>query len=289
VQATGHADLVELPDKSWAMVLLGIRPPDGQHHHLGRETFLAQVRWEDGWPVVNEGRPIDVAAGTAPRPVRDDFDEPTLPLRYVHVRNPRSENYSLGARPGWLRLLGTNASVDDVTSPTFVGRRQEHLWARVETHISFEPSAGQAAGLVLRSNEDNHYDVLVTREGNVRVVRALVRVKGHTDLLSEAVLPDGDVVIRVLAYADRYEFFADVGGNAVELGQAGTVPLSSEVAGGFTGVVFGLYATGAGAVADFDYLSYVGDQMSKDNEAVRTDILPASTTSSMWSARGDQR
>ncbi len=43
IQATGHADLVELDDGSTWAVLLGVRPTAGRNHHLGRETFLAPV------------------------------------------------------------------------------------------------------------------------------------------------------------------------------------------------------------------------------------------------------
>ena len=51
IQATGHADLVDLEDGTTWAVLLAIRPRGGRHHHLGRETFLAPVRWgDDGWP-----------------------------------------------------------------------------------------------------------------------------------------------------------------------------------------------------------------------------------------------
>ncbi|HXS18123.1 MAG TPA: glycoside hydrolase family 43 protein, partial [Polyangiaceae bacterium] len=60
VQATGHADLVDTPDGQWFAVLLGIRPSSGRHHHLGRETFLAPVSWEQGWPVINHGQPIEL-------------------------------------------------------------------------------------------------------------------------------------------------------------------------------------------------------------------------------------
>ncbi len=51
IQATGHADLVDLEDGTTWAVLLGIRPTGGRHHHLGRETYLAPVHWrQDGWP-----------------------------------------------------------------------------------------------------------------------------------------------------------------------------------------------------------------------------------------------
>src|ERR1700676_2538060 len=52
IQNTGHADLIERPDGSWAVVYLGVRPSGDspQYHVLGRETFAQEVEWIDGWP-----------------------------------------------------------------------------------------------------------------------------------------------------------------------------------------------------------------------------------------------
>ena len=53
IQATGHADLIEDANGNWWLVFLGIRRfSHALLHNLGRETFLAPVKWEDGWPVV---------------------------------------------------------------------------------------------------------------------------------------------------------------------------------------------------------------------------------------------
>ncbi len=51
---TGHADLVETQEGDWFMVLLASRPCNG-YCLLGRETFIAPIQWEDGWPVVSPG------------------------------------------------------------------------------------------------------------------------------------------------------------------------------------------------------------------------------------------
>ena len=53
-QALGHADLIEAHDGSWWLVCLGVRPQGyPPTAHLGRETFLAPVQWDDaGWPQV---------------------------------------------------------------------------------------------------------------------------------------------------------------------------------------------------------------------------------------------
>ena len=74
-------------------------------------------------------------------------------------------------------------------------------------------------------------------------------------------------MLQVRATATEYEFSfgavapgAEAAGALRPLGKALTRYLSSEVAGGFTGVYFGLYATGNGqpatAPARFDWFDY---------------------------------
>ena len=48
------------------MVLLGIRPYEGFHYNLGRETFLVPIVWEkDGWPRLdNENGLVQVSLKT---------------------------------------------------------------------------------------------------------------------------------------------------------------------------------------------------------------------------------
>jgi len=276
IQATGHADLVQTQDGSFWVVFLGIRPWDHKHHHIGRETFLAPVTWSaDGWPSVNGGQPIALDMSTAglppqdPEPValvRDDFTDPRLGFAWNLLRNPAASLYSLAARPGFLRLAGTSASLDAVGSPAFVGRRQQHLRARVSALLDFVPGGdGQEAGLTIRANEDNHYDLAVTQVGGERRIRLRTRQAGASTVVSESAIPDGLVVLTIDAREDRYDFSvtAPDSGTPSPLGTAMTVPLSSEVAGGFTGTYFGMYAwTGGGdsmPPADFDWFDYEVD------------------------------
>ena len=75
IQGTGHADIVEAEDGSWWMVCLAYRAMPGFHHTLGRETFLAPVRWDkNAWPVVNGNGTISLK-----------MDVPTLPLYPSYV------------------------------------------------------------------------------------------------------------------------------------------------------------------------------------------------------------
>ena len=276
-QALGHGDLVETP-VGWWVVFLGIRPQGGQYHHLGRETFLAPVTWRHGWPLVNDGQPI-TAAMPAPKltphpwpvdPARDDFNSPNFSLSWCFVRNPAEENYSLTERPGWLRLHGVAATLNDEGAPTFIGRRQSDLNCRAAAKLDFAPAqTNEEAGLTLRGNERNHCDiVLLLRDGKRQAGLRKVLDGQVSGMDSFHELPSGDVVLSVKALPLSYEFFAQ-GADGVET-SLGTVPtraLSTEVLTGqkgahfnFTGVFIGLFATGNGtasrAPADVDWFEY---------------------------------
>lgn len=275
IQATGHADLVECPDGSWWLVLLGIRPWDGAHHHLGRETFLAPVHWDDrGWPVVNQGRPIEATSSAAglpggasggrlmaygARPMRDDFAGATLDLAWNFLRNPDRSQRSLEARPGWLRLFASAATLDDEAPASFVGRRQLHAACRVTSLLEFAPIASGEAGLVVRADERNHYVLALSlAERGLRVLLRS-RVQGASTTIAELGWSEPRAELCIEACPSHYEFFARAAGGALcSLGRLPTEALSSEVTGGFTGVYVGMFVTGGtqAAPADFDYFEY---------------------------------
>ena len=279
VQGTGHADLVEAKDGSWWLVFLGFRPVSGYWHHLGRETFLAPVTWDaEGWPVVNDGRPVGLevqanllpAAPSGPAPARTAFDHPLGP-EWNHLRNPQRDAYRLDARPGWLTLRGDAATLGASASPTWVGRRQQHMEARAVTLVDFVPKRdGEEAGLSVYMNPDHRYEIAVGRSGGRRQVFVRQRIGAHVETITARATLEGDdpVVLRVEATAETYVFSFGVAAGGREpastrpLGQAAPRYLSSEVAGGFTGVYFGLYATGNGqpaaVPAHFGWFGYEG-------------------------------
>lgn len=61
--------------------------------------------------------------------------------------------------------------------------------------------------------------------------------------------------LKIRAGHERYSFFIHANGKDILLGTAQTRYLSSEVAGGFTGVLIGLYAFGEGSMAEFSKFS----------------------------------
>jgi xylan 1,4-beta-xylosidase len=272
VQALGHADLVETPAGWWA-VFLGIRPQVGRVHHIGRETYLAPVTWsDDGWPTIGNRGTIELKMTAPalnpqplpPQPTRDDFAAAELALDWNFLRNPREDDWSLAARPGFLRLNGSAITLSDQDTPAFVGRRQTALDCSVAAKLDFQTKVkNEEAGLVVRGNDANHFDLGVAlRNGERKVLLRTVLGGKETEAIDSATLPPGDVVLSIEARPDEYEFFYQTGTRApVSLGTAPTHDLSSEKIGGFSGVYFGMYATGNGepatVPADFDWFDYV--------------------------------
>ncbi len=276
IRAVGHADLVETPD-GWWLVCLAIRPQGGNYHHMGRETFLAPVVFnEDGWPVVNGDGTIDLEMSAPrlpehvwePTPARDEFENTSLALPWNFVRNPSEADWSLTERPGFLRLHGSAVSINDQDSPAFVGRRQTDLECTATTLLDFDPHGdNEEAGLVARQNDKFHYEVGVTLRQGKRQAFFRKVIKGKTiGPIQYVDIPPGPVTLSIEATPLSYEFFCKPStGQKWSLGTAQTKELSVEMIGFddgmcFTGVYFGMYATGNGKPcahpADFGWFEY---------------------------------
>ena len=251
IQATGHGDFVEAPDGSWWVVFLAFRRYGGDYHHLGRETFLAPVTWENGWPVVNGGNPVQAemkvpASWTADAPApsvrREEFNGPLEP-EWVFIQNPDSSRYQIA--DGLLTMKG-NGPLSENDHPTFLGVRQESPVIEVETKVRLDSRSGEA-GLAVFQNEGGYATVGI--ENGKAVLR--VKLKEIDAVLGEATIKGNQAVLGIKSKDGlMYEFLAD----GKPLGNLNTLLFSSEVAGGFTGVTLGLYASGS--TASFDYFDY---------------------------------
>ncbi len=269
----GHAELVEAHDGSWWLFCLGTR----QHTcdpatPLGRETFLMPVSWRDGWPVVhNDGvvtPTVDAPHGPAAHswpaePNRDEFNDRSLAPCWVTLRRPPAAVMSLSERPGWLRLHGDAAALNDIASPAFIARRQTAFAFCAETLLDFNPATdNEEAGLCVFMTNRFHYALCITRRDGA--VTALLRKRvGDIDTVTAVASLHDDKPVRLVikGSADTYAFSVVTENGALhELGGAMTRLISMELASVWTGAVIGMYATGNGrectAPADFDWFIY---------------------------------
>lgn len=280
VQNTGHGDLVQAHDGTWWMVLLGTRPRGDTplYHGLGRETFLAPVTWEDGWPLPG---PLELRA-PAPaltphpwpaEPDRDDFDAKALAPCWVTLRRQDPAAVRLDERPGHL-VLHARAEGLDVPGALFVGRRQRDPNCTARTRI--DVAADGRGGLAVRLDEAHHY--LVETGGGT--VRAVARIGPLAGVVAQRPVPPGPLTLRIdVTTTDVLPPTVTVRGQdpqapappGLRAGGPDTLRLgyetpdgdievlaeldgrylTTEVAGGFTGRVIGMYATRGSAAFDW--------------------------------------
>jgi len=259
VTAVGHADLVDAPDGSWWAVCLATRPlphADGRSYvTLGRETFLSRVTWEEGWPVVNAGhgmlRPEQPTfAEAAPQPwfaTSDPFHGPDLDAVWRTVREPLGGDV-LRLGPDGLVLRLVAATLGDLATPAFLGRPQDSHRCSATVVVDVDPqAAGEVAGLALRQTDAFSLALVVARrDDGTRVARAVRCADGVDHVDGEVQVPDGSVELSV--EVDGLDYRCRAGGS--EVGVLDGRVLSTDVAGGFTGVMLGPYASGGGTDTD---------------------------------------
>lgn len=276
IQATGHADLVQATDGTWWAVFLGIRPVKSTKlHHLGRETNLAPVEWsEEGWPVIGNNGRAEVEHDAKALPLsttqtwqeNDDFDNKSLSHVWNFYRNPDVESWSLTEKPGSLTLNGQPCTLNDTGSPVFVGRRQQHFNCVVSTLMEFSPNQdGEEAGLTVFMNENFHYDIAKTVQYGKSIILYRRRIGSLWKVEREIEYDEPSVVFTVKATDINFTFsYHSANGEEKVIGNGETSVLSTQIAGGFTGIYFALYATGNGKAsttpAHFDYFKYLPEE-----------------------------
>ena len=264
IQGTGHGDFVQATDGSWWVVFLAYRNYVGSYHHIGRETFIAPVEWKEGeWPIVNGGNPIEPIMKVPnvpekkPKQKRDPKIDPTSP-EWVYIQNPIQENYKF--ENGKLTLTASNNTLSSNNRPTFYGRRQEAASFELETEINLKTlSDGCTAGLSIHQIHDGHFDLSVRKSNSTIEVLFKHKIKSlegeKPDAIDESI---EKIKLRIRSDEKLYffEYSIDEGKNYVKLDEQDVIMVSTEVVGGFTGVVLGMYAEGEGS-AEFAYFDYV--------------------------------
>ena len=255
IQATGHADIVEDQNGNWWLVCLAIRPIGNGSlhlHHIGRESFLAPVKWEDGWPVVGNNGTIAFEMdgplpGPAPTPVsidfEDSFDKDTLDLRWNFVRNPSRESYRL--EKGCLTLV---SGQDDLSTsrgnPTMIATRQQEFDIEIIAQLEGDISDGQRTGLSAFYNSDYHYDILITKDQDGHKV-CLRKHVGDIDVIVASCKVDykGSIRFKIKSNQEWYSLYYEENGEFIELGRGKTALLATEVTHPmtFTGTFLGIF------------------------------------------------
>ena len=293
ITSTGHADFVQTESGDWWAVFLGCRPYhpyEKEYYNTGRETFLAPVKWENGWPTINPGHEevqyrypspilpstdsIDVPTSGNFR-IRDEFDSHDLNINWVFLRTPHEKWYDLAQKKGYLSIRLRPEICADGMNPSFLGRRQQHLRCSVSTALLFTPKAdNEEAGLLVFQNEKHFYFLCESSEKGEPVIQLYSSDssgKAASGMVLIASTPaeksvrGNEVMLKIDAKEDVYSFSYTYHPDRWTLlkDSVDAKFLSTKVAGGFVGCMVAMYATSqrkeSSSIAAYNWFEYSGD------------------------------
>lgn len=294
VTCTGHADFVETDSGDWWAVFLACRPFTGNHYNTGRETFLAPVKWIDGWPVINPDYeevkyfypyPLPPQKDFAVRQysgnfrIRDNFDKADLDKNWLFLRTPHEEWYEQNSEKTVLSLKLRPETCAGNMNPSFLGHRQQHMICSASTGIEFTPaSSNEKAGLLIFLNETHFYYLCKSIENGNPVIQLYKstdssKVNDEMELVASRKISiqenNSSLHLQIKAEKNTYSFYYaftekndETEWNLLKDNVDATF-LSVRIPRDFTGCVFALYATSLGKVsaksAYYNYFDYSGN------------------------------
>lgn len=262
VDWAGHADLVETPDGKYYGVFLAIHPNEKNRVTTGRETFILPVDWSGTYPVFQNGLVPMKPKLKMPNGVKnktnengffpngnftfnDDLKKSQLDYRWIAMRGPRESFISSTKNGIKINPFSTNIKAKAPVSALF--HRQQHATSETSVTLDFKPkSEKELAGITCYQSENFNYVLGITKKDKDFYIVLERTEKGNSTVIaSEKISLSKNIQLQVSVVADDYQFNYSLDGkNFKNLGGkvSGDI-LSTDVAGGFTGSLIGLYAT----------------------------------------------
>ena len=299
ITCTGHADLVCTESGEWWAVFLGCRPYrpfEKGYYNLGRETFLAPVKWiEDPdsgdaiWPVINpEYEEVqyyynypDIDAPESQTKIsysgnftsRYDFDREPLHKNFIFLRTPKEKWVTL--RDGYAEIEVRPETCSGTSNPSFLGHRQQHSHCTASTSMMFDPTNDhEKAGLLIFLNENHFYFLCKSLDDKDPIVQLFKAVQQENaesimELIASTQISqthaDQKLRLKIEAKGRTYSFFYAFENDTWLPLKENTdgVYLRAVIPRDFIGCVFALYATSLGNrtenTAYYDWFEYTGN------------------------------
>ena len=251
IQGIGHGDLIQDKNGDWHILSLGFRQMGiwMPFHSLGREVFLSPAHFDEN------GRLFAGLDGTtdAQYEIKGDFVQNELPVftfgntdpsvDWCYLRKYHPENYKLSADK--YELCGTDLTLDDADSPTFIAMRQRDF--DMELCVNVNLCGNGEGGVTMYMCENEHYDIALkkTADGTFAILKLNIGGIKHEQNRVAVNADNATLIVRADHY--NYNFFVKCGDTETHLGSGQVKYLTSEVSGGFTGTMTGLYAVGGTA------------------------------------------
>lgn len=247
IQGIGHGDLIQDKYGEWHILSLGFRQIHMwmPYHNLGREVFLIPVKFgSDGWFTAGKD-------GTAEYEyeIKGDFSQTekkvytfentSWDIDWCFLRRPDFSSYELHNDRAVLH--GCEITLEEADSPTFIALRQRDFEFELSVNVNLD--SGEA-GVTCYMCEDEHYDIVIKENSGSYEAVLKLNIGGIKHIQKAVGISSGTAKLIVRADNFRYNFYVLADGTEIYLGSGSTKYLSSEVSGGFTGTMLGLYSVG---------------------------------------------
>jgi len=275
VTSAGHADLVQTPQGDWFAVFLACQPYEGNFYSNGRQTFMLPVDWAGEWPVIlSDGKLVDAEFDVPGMTVspnrtfsaysanwRDDFNANELGFDWQFIRTPKEKWYEIKGNS--LIIQARKSEITDKGNPSFIGRRLQHNHSEMTASVKLEKGKNMEAGLVAFQNEEHLFKLMVNAsDGKYTLSFSAPTLKGGMQIFTNQEIkgfnPKKAIYLRMKVEGKDLECFYSLDNKDWQsCGKTDAKRLSTAVAGGFVGAMYGLYAyADIPAIAMFDWTTY---------------------------------
>ena len=188
-------------------------------------------------------------------------------MQWNTIHPPVEPFYSLTERPGFLRLSTRPEVLEEICTPSFVGRRQQHKTFLARTAMEFIPQTeSEEAGVaILQDNRFNYIMVVIEKDDELRLELHKTENGTRSLISSVPVKRNKRIYLSIQGNVTDYSFYYGYDEQEMILLASGLDAslLSSVVNEGFTGAYMGMYTssnhTESFNHADFDWFSYQGE------------------------------
>ena len=291
VNSTGHADMIELPDKRWYMVSLGKRNDIDGDANMGRETYLTPMVWEPtivkwqqvtetNWEPVNYLFPVaSPLTGKVERyeklpfqdkpqyknnTFKDDFLFPKLDLEWTFIRVPQRNTYSLEANMGSLRLYTKPGTIENRKRYSMIGFRQRESDFEYQVKMEFAPKDDKVeSGIIHYQKERNYLSNTVYKENKRFYLEQRLKEKDKINekTIKRILLKDykNNILFKVVSKNAKYTFYYSLndGENFKYFTSLDAIKMLDR---NYTGALLGVFSTSNGNkssdYADYDWVLY---------------------------------
>ena len=291
VNSTGHADMIELPDKRWYMVSLGKRNDLDGDANMGRETYLTPMVWEPTivkwqqvtdtkWEPVNYLFPVaSPLTGKVERYEKlpfqdkpqyknntfmDDFLVSKLDLEWTFIRVPQNNTYSLEANAGSLRLYTKPGTIENRKRFSMIGFRQRESDFEYQVKMEFDPKDDKVeSGIIHYQKESNYLSNTVYKENKRFYLEQRLKEKDEVNekTMKRILLKDykNNILFKVASKNDKYTFYYSLD-NGENFKYYSSIDAIKMLDRNYTGALLGVYSTSnenrSNDYADFDWVRY---------------------------------